>query len=146
MKKMFLALAAAVVFLCGCQTADVQVEVAPGTIDAEKKVGEDMLKAYRDNDAKAFLALLPVEVKERFGEAEFRTTRNQVSEAMGTVDKVEYLTCLNAPGFRSHLWKVTFKRTKVMDPSKELKQETLFRVVLTTPDKGSPYILSFGFL
>ena len=149
MKKAMFAMGAALMFLCGCQMFNRMEEpvVEPGTVEAEIKIGETMLNAYVKNDAGAFLAVLAPEVKERFGEKEFKTTRDQITEAMGKIEKIEYLTVLTAPGFRSHLWKVTFKRTKVMDKDVELTQETLFRVVMTTPKDGKkPFTLTFGFL
>ena len=66
---------------------------------------------------------------------------------MGEVEEFKFLTTLDAPGFRTYVWKVTFKRTKVMDKNVELRQETLFRLVMTTPKEGAkPFLMTFGFL
>ncbi len=150
MKKILLAMSSALLFLCGCQSMTETDAAAEETFDpvaAEKALGEKLVKAYRDNDAKTFVAALPVEVKERFGQKEFEKTRKDIQESMGEIEKFEFLTTLDAPGFRTYIWKVTFKRTKVMDKNAELRQETLFRLVMTTPKEGAkPYLMTFGFL
>lgn len=150
MKKVFLAMSSAVLLLCGCQImneAEVAEEKTFDPAAAERALGDKLIKAYQDNDANTFVAALPPEVKERFGQKEFEKTRKDIQEAMGEIEKFEYLTTLEAPGFRTYIWKVTFKRTKVMDKSVELRQETLFRLVMTTPKEGAkPYLMTFGFL
>ena len=150
MKKIFLALSTAVLCLCGCQSVidgNVSEEATFDPIPAERKLGEVMIKAYQKNDAEVFVAALPADVKERFGKKEFEKTRKDIQEAMGEIEHYKFLTTLDAPGFRTYIWKVTFKRTKVMDRNVELRQEMLFRVVMTTPKKGAkPYLMTFGFL
>ena len=68
-----------------------------------------------------------------------------LAETIGTPEKFEFITGLDAPVFKSHLWKVTFRRQAVLNQEQEFRQETLFRVVTGELD-GKPYIVSFGFL
>lgn len=149
MKKVLLAMSSAMLLLSGCMTFNSE-EMDLESFDptpTELKLGNELIQAYQDNDAKSFVAALPPEAKERFGVKEFEKTRADIAEAMGEVEKFEYLTTLEAPGFRTYIWKVTFKRTKVMDKNVELKQETLFRLVMTTPKEGAkPFLMTFGFL
>ena len=150
MKKAFLAMSSAVLFLCGCQSfmkTDVSADAVFDPIPAERKLGDELIKAYQENDADGFVAVLPQEARERFGKKEFEKTRKDIQDAMGEVEEFKFLTTLDAPGFRTYVWKVTFKRTKVMDKNVELRQETLFRLVMTTPKEGAkPFLMTFGFL
>lgn len=151
MKKVLLAMSSAVLFLCGCQIVNEAEVVEEKTFDpvaVERALGDKLVKAYQENDAKTFVAAFPPEMKERFGQKEFEMRRKYFQETMGEIEKFEYLTTLEAPGFRSYIWKVTFKRTKVRDKSVELHQETLFRLMMTTPPKegAKPYLMAFGFL
>ncbi len=134
----------------GCATVDTAETAAANadTMTAEIVLGEKMLDAFQKNDASAFLKHLTGDAQKNFGEKEFRVTRGQITEAMGEAVSYEYLTSLEAPGFRSHLWKVTFERGKTLDQTKKLRQQTLFRLVLVSPDnkKIPPFILSFSFL
>lgn len=116
-------------------------------LNAEIALGEKMLRAYTQNDAKAFVSCLSGDAAKNFGEKEFKTTREQIVEAMGTIMKAEYLDVLYAPGFRTHMWKVVFERRGARDGNRILRQETLFRVVtMSTEDGKDLHILSFGFL
>lgn len=110
-----------------------------------KELGEKLLKKYQANDAKGFSALLSADVRKHFGVKEFEATRKSISDTMGNIQTIEYLTKLQAPGYESHLWKVTFRREGVRAKDKEYDQETLFRI-LTSDLNGKPYLISFGFL
>ncbi|MBR2000045.1 MAG: hypothetical protein IJ992_05965, partial [Lentisphaeria bacterium] len=74
MKKVFLAMSSALLLLCGCQImneAEVAEEKTFDPAAAERALGNKLIKAYQDNDANTFVAALPAEVKERFGQKEF---------------------------------------------------------------------------
>jgi len=120
------------------------------TDDAAKRevaTGVRLIEAYRANKSADFLKALPKDVKEKFGEREFKVTRGELTDSMGEIVSYDYLTQLNAPGFRTHIWKVVFERGETLDNTKRLRQETLFRIVTVTADKVSePYIITFGFL
>lgn len=129
------------------ETAEATAEVDP-VIAAESELSEKLLIAFMKDDVKEFRSHLTGAALEKFGEKEFRVTRQQITEAMGEVKDYEYLTTLYAPGFRSYVWKVTFERGQTRDQTKKLTQETLFRVVMVTPadEKVPPFIFTFGFL
>lgn len=142
---------AAALTVVGCSHTADDSKTTPVITDkrlaAEIQLGEKMLQAYTRNDAKAFVSYLKGDAAKNFGEKEFKTTRDQIVEAMGTIMKAEYLDVLHAPGFRSHMWKVKFERRGARDGNRVLKQETLFRVVVMSTEEGKDlYILSFGFL
>lgn len=113
----------------------------------EIETGARLIEAYRANKPSVFLKALPNDVKEKFGEREFKATRAELTESMGEIVSYQFLTTLNAPGFRTHLWRVVFERGETLDSTRKVRQETLFRIVTMTPKKGGePYIITFGFL
>ncbi len=113
----------------------------------EKEIGESMLQAYVKGDCEKCLRYLSEEVREKWDKREFDLTRDQIIKAMGDFKKTEFLTTLEAPGFRTHIWKVTFERKATLDQTKTLIQQTLFRVATITPENGKsePFVISFGF-
>ncbi len=134
-------------FVSACATTPDVAETPDLILKNERAIGEDMLKAFQEDDADKFMSFIPEGDRERFTEKNFDATRKAITESLGEVKSYEYVTVLNAPGFRTHLWKVRFERTKVMDRDAKLTQETLFRVVTVTPDKKNvPYVVTFGFL
>lgn len=127
-----------------------EAEILERQLAAEVAAGSALLDDFRSNRAGAFLARLPKEARESFGEKGFASSRKEIEATMGNMASFEYLMPLDAPGFRTHLWKVVFERRETMDPDKTLRQETLFRVVVVKNPKAganeAPYILTFGFL
>ncbi len=148
--KLFLLLVCGCLLTAGCATTNTETVNVSGSdpVAGEIVLGEKMLTAFSKNDAPAFLKYLSGDAQKNFGEKEFKATRGQIVEAMGIVKAYEYLTCLKAPGFRSHLWKVTFERGKTLNQTEKITQQTLFRIVLldTADKKQPPHILTFGFL
>ena len=161
-KRLLLFLEAAVVSVvlsltAGCsslsasheQTSDKGVALSdilkdPENLQAIQK-GSRMLKACQTGDADEFLDCLPADIREKFGTAEFTRTRNAIQETMGTITSYEYLTMLDSPLFKTHLWKVHFKREGTLEKDKVFTQDTLFRIVTGNLD-GKTYIVTFGFL
>lgn len=122
---------------------------APGPDPAAREIatGARLIEAYRADKASDFLKALPNDVKEKFGEREFKATRAELTESMGEIVSYHFLTTLNAPGFRTHVWRVVFERGETLDSARKVRQETLFRIVTMTPKNGAePYIITFGFL
>ncbi len=149
LRLLFFCVSLVLMLAAGCATVESGTAAAgKDTAAAEVILGEKMLEAFVRNDSAAFRKHLTGDALKNFGEKEFRATRSQIVEAMGTVKSYEYLTALDAPGFRSHLWKVTFERGKTLKQDEKLIQETLFRIVLLSPEdeKIPPYIFTFGFL
>lgn len=133
--------------LSACRTAPLPPP--PGEealLKAEIRLGEKLLDAFKRDRAEAFLKLLPEETRKRFTEKDFKRSRADISESMGEIRAAEYLTLLKAPGFHSHLWKVSFERKKTLDAESQLRQETLFRIVTVPREGAEPFLLTFGFL
>lgn len=150
-KLLFCAILSLFITLPACRTTSPQAKPAsPSAKDTarteEIRLGDMMLNAVRNDHADDFLACLPEETRKRFTEKDFKRTRAELAESMGKIKSVRYLTELNAPGFRSHLWKVTFERKKTLNNEQPLLQETLFRIVMVPRDDARSFLLTFGFL
>ena len=151
-KRLLLFLEAAVVSVvlsltAGCSSFSASHEQTSdkGVALSDIQKGSRMLKACQTGDADEFLDCLPADIREKFGTAEFTRTRNAIQETMGTITSYEYLTMLDSPLFKTHLWKVHFKREGTLEKDKVFTQDTLFRIVTGNLD-GKTYIVTFGFL
>lgn len=105
--------------------------------------GEALLKAFRNNDAAAFLAALPAELHEQFGQKEFEGARRSIGESLGEPVSYEYLATLEHPLLTVSLWKVRFERKD--SEGKTVHQEAVFRVI-SAAEKGGFRVVSFNFL
>jgi len=113
--------------------------------NAPKKVGDDLLKAFLNNDSKTFLGLLPDVVSEEFGENGFKETRKDMLENLGKPLSYTYMGNLEHPRFTVSLWKIRFER-KSTDGTKVIHQEAMFRAVSGVADKeDQERLLSFNF-
>ena len=154
MKKRVLGLsgAALAIFLfSGCAMLSPVESTAPGPgavegeyLDAVYAKGERMLNAFMNKDAKAFTAELSGDAALKFTEKEFEASQKIFKENMGEMTGFKFLTRLEAPVFETYLWKTEFSRTN--SEEKQVKQETVFRLVVAQDKEGKPAILSFGFL
>lgn len=136
---------------CACATANIQtpeqtknqIERAESFDASSIELGDKLLAAYKNGNVKAFLSLLPDDVTKTFGEKEFKGSKKAIADTMGEIQSYQFLTKLNAPVFKSYLWKVNFRRTN--RDGEVFNQETVFRVITGELD-GKPYAVSFGFL
>lgn len=110
---------------------------------AQKPAGEILLKAFADNDAKAFLKQLPDRLREQFGEKDFEQTRKSMLEKLGKLVSYQFVTNLEHPAYTVSLWKVRFERDNFAR-TKKIHQETMFRAV-TTELNGKEVLLGFHF-
>lgn len=117
-------------------------EKNPG-IAPQKHVGEILLKAFADNDAKTFLKQLPDRMREQFGEKDFEQTRKSMLEKLGKLVSYQFVTNLEHPAYTISLWKVRFERDN-FDRTKKIHQETMFRAV-TVEINGKEVLLGFHF-
>jgi len=105
--------------------------------------GEALLKAFRGNDAAAFLAALPAELRGQFGQKEFEGARRSIGESLGEPVAYEYLTTLEHPLLTVSLWKVRFERKD--SEGETVRQEAVFRVI-SAVENGGFRVVSFNFL
>ncbi|MDD4817596.1 MAG: hypothetical protein PHI85_06470 [Victivallaceae bacterium] len=146
------AIVALTALLCGCaSTAQNDTPSESAAVRAERiasesrALGEKMLDAYIAGDGDNFAALLSNDVRRNFGAEEFTENRAAMEETIGSAQSYEFLTGLDAPVFRTYLWKVRFIRKAQLDGEKQYSQETVFRIVTADLD-GKPCLISFGFL
>ena len=138
------ALVPALLLFSGCATkTETATEMADRGSLEERMLGEKMLKAFKDKDSKAFLALLPPETRKRFGEKEFQSARSEIVTPLGEPVSYEYVTDLQAPVLHPMIWKVRFHR--LGSNKQPIEQDALFRIIVGKLD-DKPWILSFGFL
>ena len=131
----------------GCATAKLSKDAVGKTAQRTRKqppqVGSDLLRAFVQDDADAFLQLLPEVVREEFGIAGFRKTRQSMLEQLGKPVYYEYVLDLKHPTFTVSVWRIRCERI-TSDQSKMVWQDALFRVVTGKVD-GKETLLSFNF-
>ena len=143
-----LALLAGSTLLCGCATDELEElpmetgETEPQGADVE--FSRQLVIAFMKNDAKAFLAHVPEEAREKFNEKQFAASRKAIIESMGKPISFRYVTSLEMTAFTPHIWKIRFQRT---DPrnGKKFTSEALFRTI-TGKINGEPVLIGFQFL
>ncbi|MPM82598.1 hypothetical protein SDC9_129659 [bioreactor metagenome] len=134
--------------LAGAGCASVALEETDRPAEAAvrpavQENGAGLLRAFQANDAAAFTAELPPELRERFGRKEFDAARRSIGDTLGEPVAYEYLTTLENPLLTVSLWKVRFER-KGAD-GKPIRQEGVFRVISAAED-GKYKVVSFNFL
>ncbi len=146
------AVIAAVALTAGCAAVNADDQpsesatVRAARVASESRIlGEKMLDAYIADDADDFVALLSNDLRRNFDTDAFAANRATVEETIGSAQSYEFLTELDAPVFRTYLWKVRFNRKAQLDEDKLFSQETVFRIVTADLD-GKPCLVSFGFL
>ena len=139
-------LIASVCLLAGCTTIrELPMEARKGEPQgADYDACRTLLKAFVRNDAKAFLACLPDEMREKFTEKQFAASRKSIIDSMGEPISFQYVTSLELTTFTPYIWKIRFQRT---DPrnGKKFTSEILFRIV-TGKLNGKPVLIGFQFL
>ena len=110
----------------------------------EYELARKLLQAFVKNDAKAFVLLLPEEMRSKFTEKSFASTRKAVLESVGEPVAYSYITTLELAGFHPQIWKVRFRRYNV-NRTKEFYSEVLFKVVTGMADKKEAVITGFSF-
>lgn len=109
----------------------------------EDALGRALLEAFRRNNAKAFVEVLPQELRSQFGTREFEAARNNLCETLGEPISFQFETFLEHPLLVVSVWKVRFERTG--SEKNTIRQEILFRVIAGTID-DQKQVISFNFL
>ncbi len=147
MKKVLFALTAACCLAgAGCKTADVETKPASEAKKlalAERAIGADIIEAFRQDSYEKLQPYLSPEIKDQFSETQFADKTAEIRRGLGEISEYHYLTALEAPVFKSQIWKVTFVR-KNRDGS-EVTQQVLFRLVTGELD-GKPVTVGFWFI
>ena len=99
--------------------------------------------AFKDGDAKAFIAALPENMRKEFDEKKFLEAHKMLTDAMGEVVSADFVTDLKHPLLSIRLWKIGFK--KITEDSGEIIQQVLFQVSIGEVDKKAQ-VVSFGFI
>lgn len=134
------------VLLPGCagRAGERSAEVTENTpVRIEWEDGRKLAEAFVRGDAGAFTALLPEELRKRFGKAEFDRARGELSRTLGEPVSCCFETTLEHPLVGVSLWRIRFERRGT--GGEVIHQEALFRVISGRAD-GRPAIISFNFL
>ena len=112
-----------------------------------KKVGENLVRAIVENDAKSFLRELPENLVQDFGKKDFDKTRDSMIKELGNPVSYTYLRNMAHPLATISIWVIRFERN-VKDPKdgkeKTVAMEVLFRTV-SGEIQGKDTLLSFNF-
>ena len=115
-------------------------------VDGSVRVGENLVRALLENDAKAFMKELPENMERNFGKKDFEKTRESMIKELGTPVSYAYLRNMAHPVATISLWVIRFERmpTDKSAEKKKLVMEVLFRAVYGKLD-GKDTLLSFNF-
>jgi hypothetical protein len=107
------------------------------------KLASTMAHAFKNGDAKAFMAALPENLRKNFDEKKFLEAHKLLTDAMGEVVSADFVTDLKHPLLSIRVWKIGFK--KISKDAGEITQQVLFQVAIGEVDKKAQ-VVSFGFL
>ncbi len=107
------------------------------------KLAATLAHAFKNGDAKAFVAALPENLRKNFDEKKFLEAHKMLTDAMGEVVSADFVTDLKHPLLSIRLWKIGFK--KINKDAGEITQQILFQVAIGEVDKKAQ-VVSFGFI
>jgi hypothetical protein len=107
------------------------------------KLASTLAHAFKNGDAKAFVAALPENLRKNFDEKKFLEAHKLLTDAMGEVVSADFVTDLKHPLLSIRLWKIGFK--KISKDAGEITQQVLFQVSIGEVDKKAQ-VVSFGFI
>lgn len=151
MKTMTLFAAALAIALTACRTVDREEHGFRDAAAAERekmlkdseRLGNGILKAFRDGDLAALKRNMPGELGTRMTENDFQSSLRNFREKFGDIRDFRMLTALDTPAFGNLIWVVTFVRRGTNGV--EIRRQLLFRLVTMTVD-GKIVVASCGFL
>lgn len=141
-RSSILCMAIAAMALSGCASLPDNHSAARPA-ETEDALGRALLEAFRRNDAKAFVEVLPEELRPQFGIREFEAARSNLRETLGEPVSFQFETFLEHPLLLVSVWKVRFERSD--SARNTIRQEVLFRVIAGTVD-ARKQVISFNFL
>jgi translation initiation factor IF-2 len=107
------------------------------------KLASTLAHAFKNGDAKAFVAALPEDMRKDFDEKKFMEAHKMMTDAMGEIVSADFLTDLKHPLLSIRLWKIGFK--KISKDVGEITQQAVFQVSIGEVDKKAQ-VVSFGFI
>ena len=107
------------------------------------KLASTLAHAFKNGDAKAFVAALPEDMRKDFDEKKFMEAHKMMTDAMGEIVSADFLTDLKHPLLSIRLWKIGFK--KISKDAGEITQQAVFQVSIGEVDKKAQ-VVSFGFI
>ena len=107
------------------------------------KLASTLAHAFKNGDAKAFVAALPEDMRKDFDEKKFMEAHKMMTDAMGEIVSADFLTDLKHPLLSIRLWKIGFK--KISKDAGEITQQAVFQVSIGEVDKKAE-VVSFGFI
>ena len=117
-------------------------------VEEPVQVGEELVRALLENNAKAFLRQLPESMEQNFGKKDFEKTRESMIKELGTPVSYTFLRNMAHPVATISLWVIRFERVvpdeKAKRGKKKLVMDVLFRAVYGKLD-GKETLLSFNF-
>ena len=108
-----------------------------------KRLGDGILKAFRDKDFAALKRNMPGELGTQLAEKDFAASCRNCDEKFGKLREFRLLTSLETPAFGNLIWVVTFARHGA--DGAEIRRQLLFRLVTMRVD-GRTQVVSCGFL
>ena len=143
----WLAMLGAMLIFSGCMHTSENAAATPSPASTEtqrfQKPCAEILSAFQNEDYAQLKKILPESLLKDFTEDVFKQSCRQMQKSLGKMTGFTYLTNLQAPVFRTMVYKVQFERTS--QEGKIIQQEALFRGMLSE-SKGKIIVLSFGFL
>ena len=108
-----------------------------------ERLGDGILKAFRDKNFADLKRNLPGELGTQLTEKDFAASCRNCNEKFGKLKEFRLLTSLDTPAFGNLIWVVTFVRPGA-DGAK-IRRQLLFRLVTMRVD-GRTQVVSCGFL
>lgn len=140
MKKFLMLLLMAVMF-GGCQSVE-KLSEAEKTLVAERKIGEEMLDAFRKKDMERYLRYIPAGGRQVYGKKEFEKEQREVSAKLGEMVSYRFLTRLEMEPAHQLIWAVRFKSYSIK--GEPVFKEAIFAIVVGEVDESKKVFL-FGF-
>jgi len=122
---------------------DVTASERRDTLKASERLGDGILKAFREGDFTALRQNLPGELKDQMTEKDFSVSCRNYREKFGEIRDFRLLTDLATPAFCNLIWVVTF--VKPGSNGADIRRQLLFRLVTIQVD-GRTNVVSCGFL
>ena len=128
--------------LWGCASVDEEAVVRRKVFEAEKRIGEEMIEAFRKRDFERFVRRFPSGGHGKYGREQFEQEQREAASRLGEIVSYRFLTQLELEPAHHLVWAVRFEsRTLKGDP---IYREAIFSIVVGEVD-GQRRVFLFGF-